>query len=172
MPNVQNAIASHNKNILRQEEHKHKAKEPECNCRQRNNCPLKGKCLTKAVVYQATVTNSNNNENQTYVGLTETSFKTRYLNHTSSFRNNQKKNATELSKHVWTLKETNTPYTINWKILKQCQPYSNKSKRCNLCLYEKFVIIYHPELSTLNKRNELISTCRHRKKYLLCKYPT
>ena len=172
MPNVKSIISSHNKRILKQETEKNKEPEPECNCRQKNSCPLKGKCLTKGVVYQATVTDAKRNQSQTYVGLTENTFKTRYLNHTSSFRNKYKKHSTELSKHIWYLKETNTPHTINWKILKKCQPYSNKSKHCALCLYEKFVIIYHPELSSLNKRNELISTCRHRNKHLLCKYPT
>ena len=94
-------------------------------------------------------------------------FKTRYLNHTSSFRHKTKRNATELSKHIWKLKDSNTSYTINWKIIKKSQTYSNKTKRCNLCMSEKFIIICHPELSSLNKRNELISTCRHRKKFLL-----
>ena len=79
----------------------------------------------------------------------------------------QHKHATELSTYILNLKESDTPYSIKWRIIKQCRPYSNKTKRCNLCLYEKFVIICHPELSSLNTRNELISTCRHRKKQLL-----
>ena len=131
-------------------------------------CPLQGKCLTKSIVYQATVKNIDKNTEETYVGLTEGTFKTRYLNHTSSFRNEKTKNATELSKHIWPLKESNARYSIKWKIIKKCQPYSSKTKKCNLCLHEKFVIICHPKLSSLNKRNELISTCRHRKKFLLC----
>ena len=44
----------------------------------------------------------------------------------------------------------------------------SSSKRCNLCLKEKFLIICRPELSTLNKRNELVSSCLHRNKALLC----
>ena len=124
------------------------------------HCKL-GECQTKAVIYQAAVTNKATKEVQTYVGLTENTFKTRYLNHTSSFRTKTKRNATELSKHIWKLKDSNTSYSINWKIIKKSQPYSNKTKRCNLCMSEKFIIICHPELSSLNKRNELISTCRH-----------
>ena len=46
-------------------------------------------------------------------------------------------------------------------------PHNSSSKRCNLCLKEKFLIICRPELSTLNKRNELVSSCRHRNKALL-----
>ena len=36
-----------------------------------------------------------------------------------------------------------------------------------ICLKEKFLIICRPELSTLNKRNELVFSCRHRNKALL-----
>ena len=43
----------------------------------------------------------------------------------------------------------------------------DNNKTCNLCLKEKFLIICRPELSTLNKRNELVSSCRHRNKALL-----
>ena len=35
------------------------------------------------------------------------------------------------------------------------------SKRCNLCLTEKYNIICKPSLCTLNKRTEILSTCRH-----------
>ena len=103
--------------------------------------PNKGKCQVKGIVYQATVTNEDNNEQETYVGLTEGTFKTRYLNHTSSFRNEKRKRATELSKHIWSLKQSNTRHSIRWKIIKKCQPYSNRTKRCNLSLYEKIVFI-------------------------------
>ena len=44
------------------------------------------------------------------------------------------------------------------------------NKRCNLCLVEKYFIILKPDLSSLNKRNELLSSCRHRRKYLLSNY--
>ena len=99
----------------------------------------------------------------TYVGLTEGTFKTRFDNHTSTFRNQQRKHATELSKYIWTLKDSDVRYSVKWKIIERCRPYSNKTKKCNLCLYEKCIIIFHPELCSLNTRNELISTCRQRK---------
>ena len=105
---------------------------------------------------------------ETYVGLTEGAFKTRYNNHTSSFRNPKHKHSTELSKYIWQLKESNIEHSIHWKILKKCKAYSNRTKRCNLCLHEKYIIIYYPKRSSLNLRHELISTCRHRKKFLLC----
>ena len=84
-----------------------------------------------------------------------------------SFRHAKNRNSTELSKHVWTLKENNINYSIAWRILSSHLPYNSSSKQCNLCLKEKFLIICRPELSTLNKRNELVSSCSHRNKALL-----
>lgn len=84
-----------------------------------------------------------------------------------SFRHSKHRNSTELSKHIWTLKDNNIEHYISWRILSSHSPYNSSSKRCNLCLKEKFLIIYRPKLSTLNKRNELVSSCRHRNKALL-----
>ena len=56
-----------------------------CNCRTPDNCPLSGKCLTKCVVYRATVT-APPKPVQHYYGLTEGPFKTRFNSHTHSFR--------------------------------------------------------------------------------------
>ena len=50
-------------------------------------------------------------QEQSYVGLADTEFKSRYANHTHSFRNPTKKNATELSKFIWALKDKNIDYT-------------------------------------------------------------
>ena len=57
--------------------------------------------------------------------------------------------------------------TIKWRVLKQCKPYSSISNKCNLCLFEKYVIICKKNLCSLNKRNELASSCPHRTRYLL-----
>ena len=119
-------------------------------------------CLQSSVIYQATVTRKDNNTTETYIGLTENDFKTRYRNHTASFRHAKHGNSTELSKHIWTLKDNNIEHFISWRILSSHSPYNSSSKRCNLCLKEKFLIICRPELSTLNKRNELVSSCRHK----------
>ena len=138
-----------------------------CNCRQKATCPLDGNCLQTATIYQTTVTRTDNNTSETYVGLTENDFKTRYRNHTASFRHAHSRASTELSKHIWTLTDNNINHTISWKALAKAKPYNSANKRCNLCLKEKFFIIRHPECSTLNKRNELVSSCRHRSKSLL-----
>ena len=84
-----------------------------------------------------------------------------------SFKHESKKNDPELSKHLWQLKEQEKDFAISWKILAKAKSYSNLTKRCNLCNTEKFYILYKPDMTTLNKRNELVSTCRHKRKFLL-----
>ena len=67
----------------------------------------------------------------------------------------------------FSLQENNKPFQIKWKVLKKCKPYSNANKKCNLCLFEKCIIICKKELCSLNRRNELASSCPHRKGYVL-----
>ena len=165
MTNMENIIKAHNSKIINSTT----AQEPDkCNCRNKENCPLPGKCTTKNVIYQATVSTSESKKY--YIGLTSNTFKTRYNLHKSSFINKDKRNSTELSKYVWKLKEENTTHQIDWKILRKAQPYSPISKRCNLCLWEKYHIITADHANTLNSRSELISTCRHKTKFLLSDY--
>ena len=163
MPNVKTIIEGNNKKILRNSEDP--IPEKKCSCPKNATCPLDGECLASDIVYRATVTCGNKVE--TYVGLTATSFKSRYANHKASFNIESKRNATELSKHIWDLKDNNLDYAIKWSILCRAPHYSNTTKRCNLCIAEKFFILCKPENATLNKRNELVSKCRHKDKFLL-----
>ena len=98
---------------------------------------------------------------ETYIGLTKNEFKERFNVHKSTFKNVSKRYSTKLSKHVWNLKDKNIDFEINWTILRKSKPYSSKSRKCHLCLLEKYYIICKPEFETLNKRNELASSCRH-----------
>ena len=66
-----------------------------------------------------------------------------------------------------TYKTKRKRFQIKWKILKKCKPYSNINKKCSLCLNEKFIIICKKELCSLNRRNELASSCPHRNRYVL-----
>ena len=71
------------------------------------------------------------------------------------------------ARYIWTPKEINIVQFISWCILFSTSPHNGASRRCNLCLKEKLLIVCQHELSSLNKNNELVSSCRHRNKALL-----
>ena len=166
--NLQTIIKKHNRKILQSS--KTPSTESNCNCRKKNDCPLKNNCLTSSVVYNANETTESDPIGKNYIGLTEGTFKQRYTQHKLSFRNRNYSNSTELSKHIWTLKDSNTNFTINWSILASAPAYSNKSKRCHLCLTEKLYLTRAKKPSLLNKRTELISKCRHENKFYLANF--
>ena len=106
-----------------------------------------------------------------YIGAA-TNFKQRYRNHTKTFRHETYRKDTELSKYIWKLNDENISYKIDWKILRRTSGYNRASKLCNLCLSEKFEICKFKNKSILlNKRNELVSKCRHENKYILSNLP-
>ena len=113
--NMANIIKSHNQKILT--ESNGVGRETKCNCRNKDLCPLDGACLTSSVIYEATVTTTGNTN--TYIGMTEHEFKIRYNNHKLSFRDRKHSHATVLSKHIWDLKDSDTDYHINWRIIKR-----------------------------------------------------
>ena len=67
------------------------------------------------------------------------------------------------------LRDNNEDFNIKWTIISRARPYNNISKRCDPCLTEKLMIITANPDRTLNKRSELISKCRHEKKFYLRK---
>ena len=50
---------------------------------------------------------------------------------------------------------------------KRLAGYNTTSRSCRLCLLEKFHIMFTPGVATLNRRRELFSSCRHRRKLTL-----
>ena len=119
------------------------------------------------VVYRPTNADENQNVN-TYTGLSSNTFKKRFDSHTFSFRN-RGKNSTTLSTHVWDLSDKNKNYNIKWELIDRAPEFNPTNRKCRLCNKEKFHIIFQPEGATLNTRSELFSTCRHRKRLLLSK---
>ena len=99
--NAKLTISKNNNRILQL----HRRRESDsklCNCRQnKNSGPLDGKCLTKCVVYKATVTEIASNKQEKYIGLTENEFKTRLNLQKLSFELEHKRTSTTLSDHVW-----------------------------------------------------------------------
>ena len=153
-------IQQHNKKILTANDNLSNAG---CNCRQgTSNCPLAGKCLADDVVYQATI--ATKDDEKIYIGSCATTFKLRYNDHTSSFRNIQYKNKTELSSHIWQLKEQNLDYNITWKIITRAKSYKSGQKNCNLCLTEKHYILKANDKKIVNKL-ELMTKCLHKFKF-------
>ena len=71
MRSISSILTSHNKKILAENE-----KQYECNCRNKNECPLENKCLTPRVIYEADVITINTSR-KFYIGLSDTPFKER-----------------------------------------------------------------------------------------------
>ena len=136
MPNVQQILKGHDKSVLANSAQPtpDQAGEGACNCRKKEQCPLEGNFLSKGIVYQAQLTSGRQTE--TYVGLTATESNSRFRNHQVSFNNETHKNDSELSKHIWQLKGNEQRFTIEWKIQAKAKPFSNLTKRCNLCTTE------------------------------------
>ena len=157
MSNAATIIQSHNRKILST----HQAPTRNCNCRQQSDCPLAGNCLSESVIYRAKVKTNPDDEGVSYIGLTENSFKDLLYKHRNSFRYENKRKTTELSKYFWSLNDKKiTNYEIEWSIIDKAPAYKNGSKRCELCLTEKFNIMFQ-KYQLINKRNELLSNCRH-----------
>ena len=168
MPNIGSIISSHNKKVLND---KKTLEIGGCNCRNRQNCPLNGHCLTNNIMYEATVTSPDEDyPEMTYVGISEPPFKTRLGNHNRDFNDEQYATSTRLSKEVWQIKNRGFTPIIKWKIIKQLPAYNPEIKKCQLCLGEKMEILNRDPAKLLNKRSELISTCRHRNKFLIHQY--
>ena len=73
-----------------------------CNCRNKDDCPLDGECLTSNIIYHADITTDN--EHKFYYSTSATTFKKHNNNHTRDFKQVKYQHATELPKHIWQLK--------------------------------------------------------------------
>ena len=165
--NVQQAIHRHNLKSARNTTEQTTLNKA-CNCRRKQECPMENNCMAESIIYQATVIASDNRANQTYIGLTKNAFKTRYYGHLQSFKHADKRAATALSNYIWCLKDSNVGFSIKWRIMRHARPCTKTDyKRCQLCLWEKYFIIFHPHTASLNSRSELMNTCRHARKLTL-----
>ena len=174
MPNMKTRVSRHNTQRLAA--HRVQEAEPPCNCT-RITCPMPGQglCRSKNAVYQATVTvepredvENDVGEVQTYTGATH-DFKERYYGHRTSMNNPNYRTDTSLSKFVWRLKDEGRSYSIKWRIIDRGRTYRPSAKKCNLCLKEKYWLIFHPEMGTLNDHSEIWTPCMHRHSTFLSK---
>ena len=109
------------------------------------------------------MTDTKTDKRENYIGLTADTFKIRIGNHKKSFNHEQYKTESELSKHIWKLKEDNIGYKITWKIIDRGKSFNPVTKICQLCTKEKYYLIFKPEMCSLNSRNELGAHCRHKR---------
>ena len=133
------------------------------------NCPLNGLYNLDNVVYQGIIYPKENvKDRKTYIGISSTKWKSRYVNYKFSFSNEHQKNQTALSKHFWSLKNKGLTPEIQWSTLKKSNTPKCFDSRCNMCLEEKIQIMIYPDPEKLlNQRCELIARCRHRNKFKL-----
>ena len=103
MSNVNNIILRMNltkiKNTRDDEKLNKQNRSKTCNCSKEMVCPLNGECQVESVVYQAKV--KTNVEEKSYIGLTETPFKSRWNEHNFDFRHKHRKTSSELSEYIW-----------------------------------------------------------------------
>ena len=165
MSNVDSIIKAHDCKIMKPVDET-TTNQNTCNCRKPKNCPLNGECLSRSLIYKATVTSEK--EEKFYVGLVEGDFKKRWNNHNQSFKSPVHGHSTSLSSYIWSLRDRGCDYNIRWEIMKRTNPYECGAAKCNLCMEEKLVILESDKTKMLNERSELLSKCRHKSKFLLC----
>ena len=79
------------------------------------------------------------------------------------------KKSCKLANFVWTLKNKNIDFEIEWKLVDRASPFTVSSQMCRLCILEKYYVLYKPRMASINMRAELVNNCRHKSKLLLDK---
>ena len=78
-----------------------------------------------------------------------------------------------MSHEFWKLKDSghdlDSYRDIKFEILKRSVPYRAGAKKCNLCLWEKLLIMKN-EGDVVNKRDEFVNKCQHSLKFMLSNY--
>ena len=95
-----------------------------------------------------------------------------YSLNVKTMNNPANRTKSKLSAHTWDLKDKGIDYDIEWKLLDRAPTYNPTTKKCRLCLKEKFYIMYRKDNSSLNKRSEVFNTCRNRTQGLLTNVKT
>ena len=74
------------------------------------------------------MTETTTKNQESYIGLTDNEFKTRYNQYKSPFKLVHKKKDTKLIEHIWELKDRNIERTIQWEIIQKVRPYTLEKK--------------------------------------------
>ena len=132
-----------------------------CNCRNKNNCPLDGKCLTTSKTYKAQITLSQLNQKQK---ISQEPPK-QILNSLEHYEND-----TELSKENWTIKRNYFTPNVTCRIIKKCAPFNVTKRNCYLCLNEQLETASCKGDNLLKKGLDLFNNCRHQSKFTLLRH--
>ena len=100
MSSMSSVIKQHNDRVLSTTEIVDRL----CNCGNKENCPLDGKCLQSCIIYKADVIT--NKDSHIYYGVSDGEFKSQYNNHINSFHHRHHEQDTELFKtHLETTRQ-------------------------------------------------------------------
>ena len=111
-----------------------------------------GQCLRGPIVYRAAVIA--NNKAEFYTGIAGNSFKGRWDGHKCTIKYSKLRDKTTLSQHIWNLKDSETNYTLEWKIIENAPILNHKTGKCKLCDIERYLIMFKPEDGTINKTGQ------------------
>ena len=93
--------------------------------------------------------------------MTGRAFKDRWQEHKYDIKNVSGKEKTRLSTHIWEMKDRGESHDIEWELIDRASTFNPTTKKCLVCLKEKFHIMYSKDPHLLNKRQEVYSTCRN-----------
>ena len=118
------------------------------------------------------MTETQTGSKETYTGVTSRQFKKRFYEHNTDMRKVKNRTKSCLSAHIWNLKDNGKSFTVSWKLKDRATSYNPTTKKCRICLKEKYHILYKADGASLNKRSEIFNTCRHRITKLLINVKT
>ena len=75
MENIGTILKQHNTCTRNEANRTREPNSRRCNCRQPDECPLRGNCLSSGIVYHATVSTNGSTAPMHYIGPTDTTFK-------------------------------------------------------------------------------------------------
>ena len=100
-----------------------------CKYLKKEDCPIRGACLTENVLYYARISgNDETYKPKLYKGICEAIFKKRYANHKKSFNAEKNKKDTISSAEYWKLANKRHP-RISWGIKGNYKSYNPNPKR-------------------------------------------
>ena len=168
MPNINSIINKSNTIKLNKEQYN---EAPKCNCYNKTECPLKGKCWYECIIYKVEVYNSephNCKNKKVYFGSTQGTFKQRYYNHKTSITREKYKHSTSLLLVEIKNRQGIDPI-LKWEIVKKCHKFRASNRYCIVCNEEKLSIASYNNKDLLNQRSEVLNACRHIRNCLLYK---